>query len=641
MTRKKVLLRLGTAAILLLSGLLGLASCGPGAENEGSGADRLFSSNYGEAREKFLEASRAAGAMVESYRNSHAGPGGEPLAIDVALLGPKDADSVLVVISGTHGVEGFAGSALQTGLLRGGIATRLKPGAALLMIHALNPYGFAHLRRFNEDNVDLNRNFVDHSLPCRENPGYEELREALAPVSLSPLTSLRSFLTLAQYRLRHGKTALKEAVTLGQYTHREGLFYGGRTETWSNGTLRSIAASYLSRAARVAAIEVHTGLGAFGEAEIILNERRDSPACRRARDWWGTLVKATVGGDSVSRDIAGSVKRALPSMLPDAEVTAVSLEFGTYPAWKVLRALRAENWLHHHGDRDRPDAGTIRDGLRKAFDPDSAEWRDRVWSQGREIIVEALRRLPETTSRKKYMEKAEPLLLEGGERGLLLLHGAGGGTTWDLKEFAAAAHRRGWTVWLPSLPGFGTRPEELIGITAEDDRISRTVAWSAPWKINNRLLPLLPLATRVPLVGRLVPARVPVETPASLKASGWAGYEWLPSSIGFPIIDVLETLHEAAEQITSPVLLIQGSEDGVIKRNSAHRIHGKLASLEREVWIIEGGSHVLMHGPRREELFVRTLAFLDIVKPVAGGQVQSPSERRGSRASRRPSPKRL
>ena len=30
------------------------------------------------------------------------------------------------------------------------------------MIHALNPFGFAHLRRANEDNVDLNRNFVDH-----------------------------------------------------------------------------------------------------------------------------------------------------------------------------------------------------------------------------------------------------------------------------------------------------------------------------------------------------------------------------------------------------------------------------------------------------------------------------------------------
>jgi alpha-beta hydrolase superfamily lysophospholipase len=132
-----------------------------------------------------------------------------------------------------------------------------------------------------------------------------------------------------------------------------------------------------------------------------------------------------------------------------------------------------------------------------------------------------------------------------------------------------------------------------------------------------------------------------VETPAALKASGWAGYEWLPSSIGLPVIDVMARLHEEAEQIASPVLLAQGSEDGVIDRNSAHRIYGKLAIQEREVWIIEGASHGLMHGPRREELFARTLAFLETVKADGRREDQSPSERRGSRASRRPSPKRL
>ena len=102
----------GGAGILVLAGFLGLASCGPGADGEGGDSDRLFSSSYSEARGKFLEASRAAGAAVESYRNPQAGPWSEPLAIDISLLGPKDARSILVLISGTHGVEVFAGSAL-------------------------------------------------------------------------------------------------------------------------------------------------------------------------------------------------------------------------------------------------------------------------------------------------------------------------------------------------------------------------------------------------------------------------------------------------------------------------------------------------------------------------------------------------
>ena len=80
-----------------------------------------------------------------------------------------------MLISGTHGVEGFAGSALQVGLLDEGIQNELSPESAVLMIHAINPYGMAHLRRFNEDNVDLNRNFRDHAKTPPENCAYQKL----------------------------------------------------------------------------------------------------------------------------------------------------------------------------------------------------------------------------------------------------------------------------------------------------------------------------------------------------------------------------------------------------------------------------------------------------------------------------------
>ncbi len=69
--------------------------------------------------------------------------------------------SALVVSSGVHGVEGFFGSAVQLAFLE-----KLPPdwrppeGAAVVLIHALNPFGFAWQRRFNEENVDLNRNFL-------------------------------------------------------------------------------------------------------------------------------------------------------------------------------------------------------------------------------------------------------------------------------------------------------------------------------------------------------------------------------------------------------------------------------------------------------------------------------------------------
>ena len=52
---------------------------------------------------------------------------------------------------------------------------------ALVLVHANNPHGFAHQRRVNEDNIDLNRNFIDFDAKTPESPEYAELHPALVP----------------------------------------------------------------------------------------------------------------------------------------------------------------------------------------------------------------------------------------------------------------------------------------------------------------------------------------------------------------------------------------------------------------------------------------------------------------------------
>ena len=113
--------------------------------------DSDFSDDYQAARRKFLAACEAAGAGVESHQNPHAGPDGAPLFTDVGTIGAPDARAALVLGSGIHGVEGFAGSGIQTGLLSDGLGSHLPRSVRVVMIHAINPYGFAHLRRVNED----------------------------------------------------------------------------------------------------------------------------------------------------------------------------------------------------------------------------------------------------------------------------------------------------------------------------------------------------------------------------------------------------------------------------------------------------------------------------------------------------------
>jgi hypothetical protein len=121
------------------------------------GIPQYFSATYSEARQNFLQAARAADAAIEAHVNPNvSGVEGEELATDVARFGEMDAEALLIVISGTHGNEGFCGSGCQTGFIRKGVIDARPKSVALLMAHAINPYGFSHIRRVTEDNDRMN-----------------------------------------------------------------------------------------------------------------------------------------------------------------------------------------------------------------------------------------------------------------------------------------------------------------------------------------------------------------------------------------------------------------------------------------------------------------------------------------------------
>ena len=383
------------AAVLIVTyiGTMTLRACLRSVDADGSTVanHQLFSSDYREARGKFLDAARDASANLESIEHPQLGPDGEPLYIDVAYFGNADSANVLTVISGTHGVEGFAGSAIQTGVLREGIVSRLPANTGLLIVHALNPYGMAHLRRFNEENIDLNRNFRDLTKPFEKNQPYDTLAEVIAPTSIGFWAEVRSWTRLLWYKLTAGKAAAQAAVSEGQYSHPKGLFYGGDHETWSNAAIHSIMKRYVRNASQVAIIDVHTGLGKHGDAEVILNSPSDSPEYINATTIWGPiLVKTTETGRSISPKLSGTMKLAFSKMLPNAEVTAVSLEYGTVPPMEAFKALRAENWLHHHGGSEHVKAGEIKACLLRAFYPGDKLWKTTVWTKGKDVVERAI-----------------------------------------------------------------------------------------------------------------------------------------------------------------------------------------------------------------------------------------------------------
>jgi hypothetical protein len=356
----------------------------------------LFAADYLEAREKFLKAATARGCRLTAHLNPYVkGPKGEELFVDVATTGPSNATSALLLISGTHGVEGYAGSACQIGWLKSERNDAFPRELKIVMIHALNPYGFAWNRRVTEDNVDLNRSFVDHGA-CPGNEGYEELKRAIVPPNLNAETLKEADAVLRAYAKAHSAFALQEAISKGQYKHPDGMYYGGAREQWSAGLFRHIVRRELSDCRTVGIVDFHTGLGPYGYGELICEDPVDSPAYRRARNWWGDTVRSTQAGDSVSAHVNGSIDSAVPALLPRSDVTMTTLEFGTYSTLEVFQALRADNWLHVNGNPRGPEAAAIKTDIRCAFYPDRDDWKEMVWQRAEAVLAQAVKGLATT-----------------------------------------------------------------------------------------------------------------------------------------------------------------------------------------------------------------------------------------------------
>lgn len=340
-----------------------------------------FSSDYRKARQRFAQAAEGAGARLYSHPHPERGPEGEELATDVAWWGPEDAARVLVTLSGTHGAEGFCGSAVQTGWFDSGLAAEQDDGIAYMAVHAINPHGFAWLRRVTENNVDLNRNFVDFARPLPANPGYDALAEALCPPTWDDATIAATRKVLAAYAEEHGPDGLQAAVTNGQYNHADGIFFGGSGPSWSHRRLKQIFAHHLSRAGRVAVVDYHTGLGPRGHGERICPAAADSPALARVRDWYGEDFTCPALGTSSATEICGFNVIGMEEAIPEVEVTAIALEYGTLPTEEVKLALRADNWLHLHGDLDSAKGKAIKAQIREAFYQDADDWKELIWER--------------------------------------------------------------------------------------------------------------------------------------------------------------------------------------------------------------------------------------------------------------------
>jgi hypothetical protein len=353
-----------------------------------------FSLSYSESREKFLAAADRANASVTSIKHPLHGPDGEDLYMDVACIGHDDAESALLVIAGTHGIEGFCGAGVQTALMSNPSALESLGDLKLVMLHGHNPHGFAWLRRVNEGNIDLNRNYVDFNQPQDGNEYYLQVKDLVLPEVFDE----ESEAAMQAWIQEHGVAEYQKAVMSGQRVDPQGVFYGGTAASWSNETMHKVLPEALAGQKNVAVMDIHTGLGPYGHGDLIHAYPRSAPEYHVMREWFGEEVIAINAGEygETAATAGGPIVSFMDHILPDHNSYALVNEYGTVEFDRVIKAIRADNWLHIKGDLDSEQGRAIKQEMRDCFYCVKDEWRQMIWDRAIwsfERMADGLRKL--------------------------------------------------------------------------------------------------------------------------------------------------------------------------------------------------------------------------------------------------------
>ncbi len=345
-------------------------------------ATNHYSTNYFSARRRFLAASERFGLEHHALPIHAPSPNSEPLTIDITIAGAVKPTTALVLSSGVHGVEGLFGSAVQLAFLERILPNWQPPvGAAVVLIHAINPFGFAWQRRFNEDNVDLNRNFLLAEEHFAGSPPLSgAFRNAMKPSR--PRTRFGFWTArMALLALQHGIHSFWETLPVGQYDYPDWLYFGGGGPTQSSRALKCFLPTLLDDADEVVHLDFHTGLGRWAECELLASESEGLDNC----EWWlkhfdGDMVRK-LRSFTRAYEVRGGFGPWLRALFPDAKYRYTTAEFGTYSPMRVIGALADELRWHGQEGADSPEHPSRR-RLVNTFVPHSRSWRTKTLNTG-------------------------------------------------------------------------------------------------------------------------------------------------------------------------------------------------------------------------------------------------------------------
>lgn len=335
---------------------------------------------YLTARKNFIDTVLSKGGNHTSLiLNDIKGCEGEELSIDIGYFGQENPEKLVIHSSGIHGVEGFHGSDIQLKIISDNLPD-MNDNIGLLFIHCINPYGMSWIRRFNESNVDLNRNFrEDISLQCSE--VYETLNTFLNPTEEIKFPRLSFLYGFIKARLSHSMEKLTQGVVEGQNKYKHGLFNIGDKLEKGPEILLDWLKHRFHNIKLIINIDVHSGLGKYGD-DAVLTKDNDYFS------FFGDKVKSPGNG---TYDISGFLSDGFKMCFPTSDVYGFAHEFGTFNPPELLRGLISENYYHHYQHVNVNHVSKVT--LKNLYYPNDEIWRLNTINSGIDIFKTILNRI--------------------------------------------------------------------------------------------------------------------------------------------------------------------------------------------------------------------------------------------------------
>ncbi len=382
------------AVVLTVAGPHIVLSCAkqPDVEQNYSYSD-YFYTTYDEIRAHLgqrVDSLRADGVEVEV--SEYAVDESDELYIDnIYLPASKEKENLIVLTTGVHGIEGYIGSVMLDVFFEEIYPELDADTTGVQVIANVNPYGMKYMRRYNENNVDLNRNFIidwdgfDYS----SNKDYPEVKSFLQPekkIGNAFWHEVGFYLSLAKEAITKGADKVSDALLTGQYEYPQGVYYGGTKDEKSTAYLKGVFNDCLDgEYDNIVHIDIHSGYGPRYNM-VIFNSVYDTMNEAQTKEAFGydyVIAHDSESFYATTGDTTDYFYRLAERKNTDKELFSTCFEFGTigdsfFDTILSLKYTVDENRQYWYKTDNRITADVVYEHYKELYYPTETQWREKT-----------------------------------------------------------------------------------------------------------------------------------------------------------------------------------------------------------------------------------------------------------------------